>query len=149
MPRLARTIAGLPALLGLVGLLLAGCAAPAEERAGAIVVLPTTGVVDNVMAGYIDGGVERAAEDGAVAVIVELDTPGGSLDATQDIVSALLDPPLAVIVWVGPAGAKAASAGTFITLSANLAYMAPGTTSGLRRRCRGVARTSPATWARR
>jgi membrane-bound serine protease (ClpP class) len=130
MPRHARSIAGLPALLMLVGLVLAGCAASSEERAGSIVVLPTTGVVDRVMAGYIDGGVRRAAEDGAVAVIIELDTPGGSLDATQDIVASLLDPPLPVIVWVGPPGAKAASAGTFITLSANLAYMAPGTNIG-------------------
>jgi membrane-bound serine protease (ClpP class) len=127
---LVRSILGLPAMLALAGLLLVGCSESPADRAGAIVVLPTTGVVDNVMAGYIDGGVRRAAEDGAVAVIVELDTPGGSLEATKSIVGALLDAPLPVIVGVGPPGAKAASAGTFITLSANLAYMAPGTNIG-------------------
>lgn len=130
MSRFVRSILGLPALVGLAALLLAGCADSTVDRSGAVVVLPTTGVVDNVMAGYIDGGVRRAAEDGAAAVIIELDTPGGSLDATQTIVSTLLDPPLPVIVWVGPPGAKAASAGTFITLSANLAYMASGTNIG-------------------
>jgi membrane-bound serine protease (ClpP class) len=117
-------------LVGLAGLVIAACGSTAEERSGAIVVLPTTGVVDNVMAGYIEGGLDRAAADGAVAAIIELDTPGGSLDATSDIVRSLLDPPLPTIVWVGPPGAKAASAGTFITLAANLAYMAPGTNIG-------------------
>ena len=97
---------------------------------GTIYVLPTTGTVDNVMAGYIESGLQRAATDGASVAIIQLDTPGGSLASTQAIVSSLLDPPLPVIVWVGPPGAKAASAGTFITLSANLAYMAPGTNIG-------------------
>jgi membrane-bound serine protease (ClpP class) len=128
--RSGRSILGLPALLMVAGLLVAACATDSTERAGSIVVLPTTGVVDNVMAGYIDGGVRHAAEDGAIAVIIELDTPGGSLPATGIITQALLNAPLPVIVWVGPPGAKAASAGTFITLSANLAYMAPGTNIG-------------------
>ncbi len=102
----------------------------ADGGPGTIYVLPTTGTVDNVMAGYIDSGLQRAATDGASAAIIQLDTPGGSLASTQAIVGSLLDPPLPVIVWVGPPGAKAASAGTFITLSANLAYMAPGTNIG-------------------
>jgi membrane-bound serine protease (ClpP class) len=128
--RLVRSINALPLALGLLALILGACSPQQVDRAGAIVVLPTTGTVDNVMAGYLKSGIDRAASDGAVAVIVELDTPGGSLDATQDIVQTLLDPPLPVIVWVGPPGAWAASAGTFITLSANLAYMAPGTNIG-------------------
>ncbi len=102
----------------------------ADGGPGTIYVLPTTGTVDNVMAGYIESGLQRAATDGASAAIIQLDTPGGSLASTQAIVGSLLDPPLPVIVWVGPPGAKAASAGTFITLSANLAYMAPGTNIG-------------------
>ncbi len=63
-------------------------------------------------------------------MIVTLNTPGGSLDATQRIVSALLEAPLPTIVWVAPSGGRAASAGTFITLAAHLAYMAPGTNIG-------------------
>jgi membrane-bound serine protease (ClpP class) len=128
--RLARTLLAIPTLVGLSALLLAACGAAPTDRAGSIAVLPTTGIVDSVMAGYIETALDRAAADGAVAAMIELDTPGGSLDATQRIVSKLLDPPLPVIVWVGPPGAKAASAGTFITLSANLAYMAAGTNIG-------------------
>jgi membrane-bound serine protease (ClpP class) len=86
--------------------------------------------VDNVMAGYFEEGVGRAAADGSPALVVELNTPGGSLDATQRIVSALLEAPLPTIVWVSPSGARAASAGTFITLASHLAYMAPGTNIG-------------------
>jgi membrane-bound serine protease (ClpP class) len=82
------------------------------------------------MAGYFEEGVSRAAADGSPALVVELNTPGGSLDATQRIVSSLLEAPLPTIVWVAPSGARAASAGTFITLASNLAYMAPGTNIG-------------------
>ncbi len=95
-----------------------------------VVLLPTTGVVDDVMAGYLQGGIASGAADGASAVIIKLDTPGGSLDATQRIVGAILDAPIPVIVWVAPAGGRAASAGTFITLAANVAFMAPGTSIG-------------------
>ncbi len=93
-------------------------------------VLTATGVVDSVLATYIEHGIEHASADGSSAVIVTLNTPGGSLDATQRIVSALLEAPLPTIVWVAPSGGRAASAGTFITLASHLAYMAPGTNIG-------------------
>ena len=102
----------------------------ADETTPSIPVLTATGVVDSVMAGYIEEGVGRAAADGSPAVIVTLNTPGGSLDATQRIVSTLLEAPLPTIVWVAPSGGRAASAGTFITLASHLAYMAPGTNIG-------------------
>ena len=92
-----------------------------------VYVASATGVVDNVMAGYIEESVKRAAEAASPALIVTINTPGGSLDATQRIVSSLLEATMPTIVWVSPSGARAASAGTFITLAANLAYMAPGT----------------------
>jgi membrane-bound serine protease (ClpP class) len=117
------------ALVAWVGLLTVaiGSARAAEPT---IVVLPTTGGVDNVMADYIAGGLHKAAGQGSPLAIIELDTLGGSLDATTKIVKSLLGAPLPVVVWVGPPGAKAASAGTFITLAGNLAYMAPGTNIG-------------------
>ena len=102
----------------------------AAGASGPIVVLRATGVVDSVMAGYLAEGIAGAERDGAPVVIIELDTPGGSLDATQRIVTSLLEARLPTIVWVAPAGARAASAGTFITLAANLAFMAPGTNIG-------------------
>ena len=106
-------------------------AAPAVHGAGKTVeVLHASGIVDNVMAGYLADGVARAGNDQAAAVVIELDTPGGSLDSMRSIVTALQESPIPTIVWVAPAGARAASAGTFITLAANLIYMAPSTEIG-------------------
>jgi membrane-bound serine protease (ClpP class) len=95
-----------------------------------VVVLPTTGIVDGTMAKYLDDEITKAADRHAAAVVVKLNTPGGELSATNDIVGTLLEAKVPVIVWVAPAGGFAASAGTFITLSANIALMAPGTSIG-------------------
>jgi membrane-bound serine protease (ClpP class) len=102
----------------------------AQDGRPRVYVLPTTGTVDQVMAGYIAEGIAKAAREGAAAVVIRLDTPGGALDATQRIVTTLLEAPLPVVVWVAPAGAHAASAGTFITLAGHVAVMAPGTRIG-------------------
>src|SRR3954469_10240638 len=93
-------------------------------------VLTATGTVDNVMATYVEQGVSAAAEGGATAVILTLNTPGGALDSTQRIVSSLLEARVPTIVWVAPSGGRAASAGTFITLASHVALMAPGTNIG-------------------
>ena len=117
------------AVLALLGVLLLALPARAVSQ-GAVLLVPTTGIVDGVMADYLTSSLNAAADARAAAVIIELDTPGGSLDATQRIVTALLSARVPTIVWVAPAGGYAASAGTFITLAANLAYMAPGTRIG-------------------
>src|SRR6476661_1203194 len=104
--------------------------APAGNPTAPVYVMSLTGVVDNVMAGYVEESVKRAGDESSPALIITINTPGGSLDATQRIVSALLDSPVPTIIWVSPSGARAASAGTFITLASNLAYMAPGTNIG-------------------
>ena len=113
--------------IGVLALLLGSAQAQADRR---VVVLPTAGVVDQVMAGYLREGITAAAASGAAAVIIELDTPGGSLEATRDIVQAQLNAEVPVLVWVGPAGSRAASAGTFLTLAAHVAAMAPATNIG-------------------
>lgn len=92
--------------------------------------LTVTGVIDPVVKNYILDGLDQAQKAGAQAVLIRLDTPGGLLDATRDIVQGILNAPLPVIVYVGPAGARAASAGVFITLSADVAVMAPLTHMG-------------------
>ena len=114
-------------LVGAVVLLVGSAAGQGERR---VVVLPTSGVVDQVMAGYLREGIARAASEGAAAVVIELDTPGGSLEATRDIVEAELTADVPVLVWVGPPGSRAASAGTFLTLASHLAAMAPATNIG-------------------
>jgi membrane-bound serine protease (ClpP class) len=95
-----------------------------------VVLVPTSGVVDDVMADHVSGAVHRAESDGAAAVVIQLDTLGGSEEAMQRIVMTLENSKVPSIVWVGPGGAKAASAGTFITLSGDLAYMAHSTNIG-------------------
>jgi membrane-bound serine protease (ClpP class) len=95
-----------------------------------VVVLPTTGEVDSSMAKYLADSIDQAAVDGAAAVVVKLNTPGGDLLSTNDIETTFLEAKVPVIVWVAPAGGFAASAGTFITLASNIALMAPGTRIG-------------------
>jgi len=124
--RVARLVAGLVLVLGLFGM----AGSTARAAGSGVVVLQATGIVDNVLAGYLAEGIARSERQGAAAVVIELDTPGGSLEAMQAIVGSLLGAKIPTIVWVAPAGGRAASAGTFITLAANLAYMAPGTSIG-------------------
>ena len=123
--RSTRVQAGVLCFLGLLGL--AGTARAAD---GTVYVAPTTGIVDSVMAGYLSDAIARAERDGAAAIVIQLNTPGGSLEATNLIVGSLLDANVPTIVWVAPSGGRAASAGTFITLAANVALMAPGTSIG-------------------
>ncbi len=127
LARLSLPLRAAACLIGLAALL----ASPARAASpGLVEVLPTNGVVDQVMAGYVTEAIQHAFNDGAVAAVIRIDTPGGSLDSMRDIFQAELNAPLPVIVWVGPSGARAASAGTFITLAANMIAMAPGTNIG-------------------
>lgn len=95
-----------------------------------VIVLPTTGVVDEGMAKYLADNIRVAEERNAAAVVIKLNTPGGFLTWTNAIVGTILEARVPVIVWVAPAGGFAASAGTFITLAGNIALMAPGTSIG-------------------
>ena len=115
-------------LMGVLALM-AGTVRAQDERTP-VVVLPTTGVVDQIMSNYLREGIDEAVARGAPAVVIELNTPGGSLEATREIVQAELSSKVPLFVWVGPAGSRAASAGTFLTLAANVAAMAPATNIG-------------------
>ena len=116
------------AIMALGGLLL--FASAARGAVPQVVVLPTTGIVDEGMAKYLADNIRIAEEQHAAAVVVKLNTPGGSIFAMQEITGTILEAGVPVIVWVAPAGGFAASAGTFITLSGNIALMAPATTIG-------------------
>lgn len=93
-------------------------------------VLTVDGTIVPVIADYIDRGISQAERDGATVCIIELDTPGGLLDSTERIVQTIMNADVPIAVYVSPKGAWAASAGTFITLSAHIAAMTPGTTIG-------------------
>jgi membrane-bound serine protease (ClpP class) len=125
--RATRLLSALSLAIGIFALAASGTSAAGERE---VIVLPTTGIVDQGMAHYLAEGIARAERDGAAAVVIKLNTPGGFLDSTNDIVGTLLESKVPTIVWVAPAGGFAASAGTFITLAANIAVMAPGTSIG-------------------
>jgi membrane-bound serine protease (ClpP class) len=114
----------LPIAAGLGGSLIAA-ASPATVE-----VLTVDGTIVPVIADYIDRGISQAEENSANVCIIELDTPGGLLDSTEEIVQSIMNANVPVVVYVSPKGAWAASAGTFITLSAHIAAMMPGTTIG-------------------
>ncbi len=92
--------------------------------------LDVRGSIDPGTADYVETGLRAAEERGAAAVILRLDTPGGLVESARAIVRAELGAEVPVVVYVAPTGARAASAGLFVTLAANVAAMAPGTTIG-------------------
>jgi len=104
--------------------------AVAQTDSPTIGVLHAEGTVNPVLADYIERGIEQAEEDNAAACVIQLDTPGGLLGSTEEIVISIMNADVPVIVYVSPKGAWAASAGVFITLSAHVAAMTPGTTIG-------------------
>jgi len=83
-----------------------------------------------VTAEYIGRALEAAAADHDQAVLIEINTPGGFLDSTDQIIHEILTSPVPVVIYVAPTGARAASAGLFILESADVAAMAPGTHTG-------------------
>lgn len=102
----------------------------AQAASSGVVVLRVDGTIVPVVADYIDRGISEAEDNNATAVIIELNTPGGLLGTTEEIVQRIMNADVPIIVYVSPRGAWAASAGTFITLAANIAAMTPGTTIG-------------------
>ena len=124
---MSRFLRWLPVITLLALLPSAVCAQPPDSP---VYVLHAEGVINPVMADYIERGIEQAEEDGAAACVIRLDTPGGLLDSTEEIVISIMNADVPVIVYVSPKGAWAASAGVFITLSSHIAAMTPGTTIG-------------------
>lgn len=100
------------------------------DDAPRVVHLSVESAIHAVVTDRVERAVQRAEETGADALVIQLDTPGGSLEATRRIVKILLGSPVPVVVWVGPAGSRAASAGFIILLAADVAAMAPGTNTG-------------------
>ena len=100
------------------------------DSAPAVARCELNGTVDAGSAAYLVDCIERAQLAGNEALLVQVDTPGGSLESTRIIVAAFLRSRLPILVWVGPAGARSGSAGVFITLASHIAAMAPGTNIG-------------------
>ena len=117
------------------GLLAAGLvfllAAPASASyTQPIVVVSLTGTVDPLSARYVERGINTAKTEHASSVLIKIDTPGGLSSSMRSIVQAIAGSKVPVVCWVGPTGARAASAGAIIMLGCPVAAMAPGTNIG-------------------
>jgi membrane-bound serine protease (ClpP class) len=99
-------------------------------RAQSVEVLHVQGTINPVVSDYVHRGIELSQKTGAAGCIIELDTPGGLDSAMREIVQDILNSEVPVVVYVSPRGARAASAGTFITMAAHVAAMAPETVIG-------------------
>ena len=95
-----------------------------------IQIITVRSTINPVVSDFVAKSIRKAAAQGAECVIIELDTPGGLDTAMRDIVQAILNAPVPVVVYVAPSGARAASAGVMITLASHIAAMAPGTNIG-------------------
>jgi membrane-bound serine protease (ClpP class) len=89
-----------------------------------------SGAIGPATASYIQRAINESVAQKCICLIIQLDTPGGLLDSTKEIVQSLYSSPLPTVVYIAPAGATAASAGCFIALAADVAAMAPGTSIG-------------------
>ena len=107
-----------------------GIAGPALSQERHALVAEVDGIINPVTQRYISRVVDKGEKDGSEVVIIKLDTPGGLLSSTRKVVEDLLSDRVPTVVYVYPPGARAASAGTFITAAANFAVMAPGTNIG-------------------
>jgi len=126
MPKIIR-------ILLLLGLLIAASISigiEAQAAGSRIDVLHASGTINPVLANYIERGISQAEEDNAIACIIQLDTPGGLDTSMRDIVKEIVSAEVPVVVYVSPSGARAASAGVFITIAAHVAAMAPNTAIG-------------------
>ena len=117
-------------LSGLVSYRISAAEGEASPRAGKIVEIEINGSINPSTVDYIKTALSEARAQDARALLILMDTPGGLLNSTKDIVKMLLNSEVPVIVYVYPRGATATSAGVFITLSAHVAAMSPGTSIG-------------------
>lgn len=110
--------------------LAAGVSGSALAERETVAVIRIDGGINPAIGDYVSSSLQAARADGAEALVIELDTPGGLVSTTKDIVTAILNAEIPVVVFVSPRGAWAASAGTFLTLAGHVAAMSPGSTIG-------------------
>ena len=108
----------------------AALAVAAQPAGREVLVTEVEGVIDSVVARHVRRSIEQASSEGAEALVIQLDTPGGLDTSMREIVQAILASPVPVIVYVAPQGGRAASAGVFIAYAAHVSAMAPGTNIG-------------------
>lgn len=123
-------VKGFAALMSAVAAIGLGSMACAQNKQPLVDKFVLADTIQPVTQAELTRALARANSDGAQALLVEMDTPGGLLDSTRTMVGAILDSKVPVIVYVAPAGARAGSAGFFLLEAADVAAMAPGTNAG-------------------
>lgn len=116
--------------LGLTLPIVGGLVAAQSSTPPEVMIVALDDTITPVTARYVDRAISDANERGVAAVVLEIDTPGGLMSAMDDIIRDILESDVPVIAYVTPNGARAASAGTFITYAAHVAAMTPGTRIG-------------------
>lgn len=115
----------------LIGLLaLASISIGTKAASSEIDVLQVKGTINPVLVDYLERGITEAENRDAVACIIQIDTPGGLDSSTREIIQDMLNAEIPIVVYVSPSGARAASAGAYITIAAHVAAMAPNTAIG-------------------
>ncbi|MFC1941762.1 nodulation protein NfeD [Chloroflexota bacterium] len=118
-------------LLVVIALMLVASVTTSVQSASPNVsVITIKGAINPVLIDYVERGIEEAEDSGAEAIIIQMDTPGGLDTAMRDIIQLMVNSRVPVVVYVAPSGARAASAGVFITMAAHVAVMAPNTAIG-------------------
>ena len=128
-PKLGPSFRNLSTLIILIALVLIGCSkAAAQQPVVEKLILDET--IQPVSAGMLDRAIARANSSRAAALLIQIDTPGGLVSSMRTMAGAILSSRIPVIIYVGPAGARAGSAGFFLLEAADIAAMAPGTNAG-------------------
>jgi membrane-bound serine protease (ClpP class) len=130
MTRLHRAVRGVAALSVALGAFGLGASALAADAPAPVLIGHIQGEINPITARYVDRVVSDGEADNAAAVVFVIDTPGGLIDSTYQITARFLATRVPIVTYVAPAGARAASAGTFITMAGHVAAMAPATNIG-------------------
>jgi len=130
MTRLHLAVRGVAALSVAFGAFGLGASALAQDGRAPVLVGHIQGEINPITARYVDRVVSDAEADHAAAAVFVIDTPGGLIDSTYQITARFLAARVPIVTFVAPAGARAASAGTFITMAGHIAAMAPATNIG-------------------
>jgi membrane-bound serine protease (ClpP class) len=127
---MVRRITGVAPLLAVLLLALASLPSATAQAAGQVLMTEISGAIGVATTRQLSLAIDRAQREQAVVLVVRIDTPGGLVSSTRELIKQIVASPVPIVMFVAPSGARAASAGTFLVYAAHIAAMAPGTNIG-------------------